>query len=465
MTDQERLDELIDRWEELRRQGREIDVEELVLTMPAWAAQLRRSIRALKATDWLSQPLDDEPAATLGDQTSNAARTIASPDASEKVCGVLGDYQLLEKIGGGGMGRVYKARHRTMQRLVALKILPGVDRSPEAVRRFQREIQAMARLTHPNIVTAYDAGQCEGTHFLVMELVDGSDLAQHVNRHGPLPIAVALDYTRQVALGLEYAHREGVIHRDIKPSNLLLDNAGAVKILDLGLARFGSQLCGAEASAASQLTQRGSVFGTIDYMAPEQAANASQADPRSDIYSLGCTLHFLLTGQPVFAGQSAVERLIAHRERSAPASPTPARRAAAGRAPLPQDGGQAARGPLSNHVGGDRCAGPVPGRPGAGLAGGPRPAVEAAPGSDRAAGVGGAGVAGRRSRAAANAHRRDRHANRSARRHRRLRGTGKTLRTGGGGRVEHASAGGPLYADSHQARLPAANAARRREPQ
>lgn len=318
MTDQERLDELIDRWEEHRRQGREISVEELCPDDPALAAQLRRFIRALKATDWLSQPLDDPPAATASGETGTLLRAGTAAGQPDPEADVLGDYQLLEKIGGGGMGRVYRARHRTMQRLVALKILPGVDREPDAVRRFQREIRALARLSHPNIVTAYDAGQSAGTHFLVMELIDGSDLARHVSQHGPLPVAAALDYTLQVAQGLQYAHHEGVIHRDVKPSNLLLDSGGTVKILDLGLARFASPLCGEGSAAASQLTHSGSVFGTIDYMAPEQAADAAQADPRSDIYSLGCTLHLLLTGQPIFPGESVVERLIAHRERSVP---------------------------------------------------------------------------------------------------------------------------------------------------
>ena len=149
---------------------------------------------------------------------------------------VLGNYLILDQLGQGGMGLVLKAEHRRMKRLVALKVLsPKVTRTPEAVRRFQREAEAAARLTHPNIVIAHDADEASGTHFLVMEYVEGTDLSSLVTKRGPLPLDQALDCILQAARGLEYAHQHGVVHRDIKPSNLLLDRQGTIKILDMGL--------------------------------------------------------------------------------------------------------------------------------------------------------------------------------------------------------------------------------------
>jgi serine/threonine protein kinase len=222
---------------------------------------------------------------------------------------VLGSYVLLERIGEGSMGLVYKARHMTLGRVAALKVIRRERLSHvNAVRRFQREIRAIAQLSHPNVVIAYDADQINGTHFIAMEYVDGKDLQRIVKEKGPLAIPAACNYIRQAALCLQYLHERGLVHRDIMPSNLLLTSDGAlIKVLDLGLARLSE----AEADSV-QLTQQGFVVGTADFIAPEQACDSHAADIRSDLYSLGCTFYFILTGQVPFPGKTLKQKLMAH---------------------------------------------------------------------------------------------------------------------------------------------------------
>jgi hypothetical protein len=223
-------------------------------------------------------------------------------------------------LGAGGMGAVYRAYHRHMQRPVALKVInPALLTRPAVVERFTREVLAAARLSHPNIVIAFDADQAGGTHFLVMEFVEGTDLGRLIQESGPLPVDRACDYVRQAALGLQHAFEQGMVHRDLKPHNLMLTPDGRIKILDFGTARFASE-AGAEAAADAPseavaevcTTGTGMVLGTVNYIAPEQAKNAHQADIRSDIYSLGCTLYHLLAGQPPFPWGSATEKVKAH---------------------------------------------------------------------------------------------------------------------------------------------------------
>ncbi|MGE3316593.1 MAG: serine/threonine protein kinase [Planctomycetaceae bacterium] len=233
---------------------------------------------------------------------------------------VLGNYILLEQLGKGGMGTVYKASHRRMKRVAALKIVsPHLLQSEETLKRFEREVEAAARLEHQNIVTAYDADLSGDTNFLVMQYVDGENLSQIVRTQGVLPWDAAVDVVRQVARGLEYAHSQGIIHRDIKPGNLLLDSRGTVKILDLGLARFrDAGQSGADDSNSGELTGTGAAIGTVDYMSPEQALDSKSVDARSDLYSLGATLYFLVSGRVMFPGDSAMKKLLAHRDQPAP---------------------------------------------------------------------------------------------------------------------------------------------------
>jgi HEAT repeat protein len=219
-------------------------------------------------------------------------------------------YHILGLLGAGGMGAVYKAEHRLMQRPVALKIISReLFDNPEAAERFRREARAAARLAHPNIVTAHDAEQAGDVHFLVMEFVEGTNLAQLVEQPGSLPVPQVCDYIRQAALGLQHAHERGMVHRDIKPHNLMRTPEGQIKILDFGLARFV-----AESAPTAALTKPGSVMGTPDYMAPEQALATHTADVRADIYALGCTFYHLLTGRPPFPGGSLTEKLLKHQQ-------------------------------------------------------------------------------------------------------------------------------------------------------
>ncbi len=222
-------------------------------------------------------------------------------------------YEIVGWIAKGGMGDVFKAEHRSMGRTVALKVInKRLICDEEVVKRFHREVRTAARLSHPNIVTAYDAEQTENIHFLVMEFVDGLNLARVVKEEESLPISVACEYLRQAAVGLQYAHEQGVVHRDIKPHNLML-SAGTIKILDFGLASL-TELKATEQEQGvslenSSLTVTGSIMGTPDFMSPEQVSNPHRADTRSDIYSLGATLYYLLAGQPPFASGSVAERL------------------------------------------------------------------------------------------------------------------------------------------------------------
>ena len=234
---------------------------------------------------------------------------------------LFGEYIVLGKIGEGGMGVVFKARHRRMDRFAAIKVLHEDEvRNPESINRFYLEVRTIARLSHPNIVAAYDASEQQGAHYLVMEYVDGKSLAAVAARSGPMPWPLALACIVQSAQGLECAHNQGVIHRDIKPGNLLLEKNGVVKVLDLGLARLrsgGAVAVGPSGETMPQ-TQKGEMMGTIDYMSPEQANDSRMVDHRTDVYSLGCTFFHLLVGHPPYPDGSLVDRVLAHRQSDIP---------------------------------------------------------------------------------------------------------------------------------------------------
>ena len=235
------------------------------------------------------------------DSAANACSVPeGSPTSGDSQLTMLREYRLLAKLGEGGMGSVYKAEHTKLKRFVALKSLPSHRRqSPDAIARFEREMWAVGALDHPNIVRAFDAGEHNGRHYLVMEFVNGVDVGLLVSHCGCLSIPDACEIIRQAAVGLAHAHQAGLVHRDIKPSNLMLTETGVVKILDLGLA-----LANQELYVQKDLTTTGAVIGTIDYMAPEQAESTHEVDIRADIYSLGATLYRLLSGAAPFSGRN-----------------------------------------------------------------------------------------------------------------------------------------------------------------
>jgi serine/threonine protein kinase len=252
------------------------------------------------------------------DQTAEQDGAMATSASFDEIPPPLSEhprYEVLGLIGKGGMGDVYRARHRKMERTVALKVINRrLIQKAEAIDRFHREVKAAAQLSHPNIVTAYDADHAGNFHFMVMELVDGIDLSQTIKKRNALPVAEACDYVRQAAIGLQHAHERGMVHRDIKPHNLMVTVDGTIKILDFGLASLTPEAIPASdtVAARSDLTAAGAIIGTPDFISPEQANDARQVDIRSDIYSLGATLYYLLSGRVPFDHGSVTHKLKSH---------------------------------------------------------------------------------------------------------------------------------------------------------
>ncbi len=261
-------------------------------------------------------------AEAIFDEAESRDRSHGSAAAAElSLFSELDDYELLGELGRGGMGAVYKARHTRLKRMVAIKVLPINARDDGyAVARFEREMEAVGRVQHPNVVQAYDAREIQGSPILIMEFVEGVDLSKLIRRCGALAIADACEIVRQIALGLQAAHEQGLVHRDIKPSNVMLTPDGQVKVLDLGLALLrGGTADDAEASIA--MTATGQTMGTADYMAPEQCLDSHTADIHSDIYSLGCVLYKLLAGHAPFSGpefQSRMAKMVGHIQKAVP---------------------------------------------------------------------------------------------------------------------------------------------------
>ncbi len=285
-------------------------VEDLGL-IPAW--ELERFVAgALGGVPGLTKAL-----VRAGKLTPYQAEALAQGKARGLL---IGNYFILDKLGAGGMGVVFKARHRRLGRIVALKILPpSLARDNDLLSRFRREVDVAARLSHPNIVSVLDADEDRGVQFMTMEFIEGNDLDRLVRDGGVLPIDQALDCVIQAARGLEAAHAQGIVHRDIKPGNLMLDGSGVVRVLDLGLARLVEASNPFGETASGPLTRSGTYMGTIDFMAPEQGIDSKRVDHRADIYSLACTLCYLLTARVPFDGATVLARLMAHQDR-APAS-------------------------------------------------------------------------------------------------------------------------------------------------
>jgi serine/threonine-protein kinase len=277
-----------------RKNGKRPTLEELAAAHP----HLAQELKALWGTALM---VDAVASHSRGDTVSLTPSRLT---AELNPPSTLGEFELLEELGRGGMGVVYRSRQRSLNREVALKlILQGAQASEADKARFQTEAAAVARLEHPNIVPIYEVGEADGWQFFGMKLINGETLANRITK-GPVTEQVAVDWMLSIARAIEYAHQRGVIHRDLKPANVLVDRAGVPHVTDFGLAKYAT-------AGASSLTHSGTILGTPAYMAPEQAAgNRGKVGPQSDVYSLGAILYSLLTGRPVFQGASPVDTVL-----------------------------------------------------------------------------------------------------------------------------------------------------------
>ena len=279
------------------------------------AERLRRTLRAIVLSGSETKPTPREVAEKLINAGLLTEWQVTKLLKGKYRGFTLGKYVMRRPLGRGGMGVVYEAEHAVLGTRVAVKLLPKAKNSQaKAVSRFLAEARAAAKLDHPHLTRVHDCDVIEGRRFMVMELIPGTDLAELVLRNGPLPIRLALSLLRQAALGLEHAHESGVVHRDVKPQNFLVDRAGHLKVTDLGLALF-------QVDSPTRYTQDGEnqIVGTVDFVAPEQAWESTTVDRRADIYALGCTLYFMLTGQAPFGTGTLAQRIAKHQTVNAPA--------------------------------------------------------------------------------------------------------------------------------------------------
>jgi serine/threonine-protein kinase len=302
----ERLAQLLAGLTEQLRRGAEPDVAAVAREHPDLADELRDLWAAILIAEELGKSVGDSPPTLIAAADGAGAEASPAPPTTPFVR-TLGDYDLLEELGRGGMGVVYKARQRSLDRVVALKMLRGGNLASAAdVARFRAEAEAAARLGHPHIVAVYEVGACDGQAYFSMQYIDGTTLAKLLAA-GPLPPREAVGYLLPIARAIEHAHQHGILHRDLKPSNVLIDRDGQPHVSDFGLAK--------RVEGGDSLTLTGAIVGTPSYMAPEQAAGTRGVlGPACDVYSLGTILYELLTGKPPFQAASALDTILAVRE-------------------------------------------------------------------------------------------------------------------------------------------------------
>lgn len=270
------------------------------------AAEMNDALRACETKAGGTDVTTDERLAARLVEFGRLNRWQAQQLLAGRVRFNLGPYRIIDSIGQGGMGQIFKAEHTLMGRIVAVKVLPRHRSSPDAITSFHREIRAQAQLDHENLVRALDAGHDGNVHYLVTEYVPGTDLRRLVRRQGRLEMAAAASIVSQAALGLTHGHEIGLIHRDVKPGNILVTPDGRAKVSDLGLADFF------DATVVAASGRRGRIVGTADYLSPEQISSPENLTPASDIYALGCTLYYSVTGKVPFPGGGTREKIYAH---------------------------------------------------------------------------------------------------------------------------------------------------------